>query len=274
VSRHGAARVEELPNGLQVVCQSRVELRQFYADIFEKEVYLRHGITLGGGARVFDVGANVGLFTLFVQQRWPDSTVFAFEPAPPLYEILRGNVARYGPRVRCFNCGLSQRAGRAAFTFYPNSSGMSSFHADAAEERQALTAILDNERRRGDAEVGGLMQYLDDYLAVRLEARPFTCELETLSGVMREQGVPTIDLVKIDVQKSEWEVLQGIAERDWPKIRQLAIEVHDRAGRLAAITGALSARGYEVAAEQDELYHGSEIWNLYAVRRPAAGEAL
>jgi phthiocerol/phenolphthiocerol synthesis type-I polyketide synthase E len=271
VSQRGATgRVEELPNGLQVICQSRVELRQFYADIFEKEIYLRHGVTLGAGACVFDVGANIGLFTLFVQQRWPDSVVYAFEPAPPLYDILQGNVARHGPQVRTFNCGLSDRAGRAAFTFYPNSSGMSSFHADLTEERQALAAILENERRGGDAEVAGLMPYLDDYLAVRLEARPFTCQLETLSAMIRAQGVSRIDLVKIDVQKSEWQVLQGIAEEDWPKIRQFAMEVHDRAGRLAEITALLGARGYEVTSEQDELYHQSELWNLFAVRRAEA----
>ncbi len=57
---------EELPNGLLIAYQSRGELAHFYEDIFEKHVYLRNGITLEQGDTVFDVGANIGLFTLFL----------------------------------------------------------------------------------------------------------------------------------------------------------------------------------------------------------------
>jgi FkbM family methyltransferase len=47
--------------------------------------------------------------------------------------------------------------------------------------------------------------------------------------VIREGRVGRIDFLKIDVQKSEFDVLAGTDEADWPKIRQLVIEVQDRA---------------------------------------------
>ena len=43
-----------------------------YKEVFEDEVYLKHGITLEDGAVVFDVGANIGLFTLFAQPQVSD----------------------------------------------------------------------------------------------------------------------------------------------------------------------------------------------------------
>jgi 31-O-methyltransferase len=42
----------------------------------------------------------------------------------------------------------------------------------------------------------------------------------------------------VDVERAELAVLRGVAPRDWPAIRQVAIEVHDSAGgtkELAAV---------------------------------------
>ena len=111
-------RRHTLPNGLEVAYQSKAELLQFYDDIFEKGVYTRHGITLREGACVFDVGANIGMFTLFVASQVPGARIFAFEPAPPLFAILSATAAPFGDRVALFNCGLSSRAGNAELTFY------------------------------------------------------------------------------------------------------------------------------------------------------------
>jgi len=262
----GSGTVQTLPNGLRVVCQTRFELKHFYDDIFEKQVYVQNGITLADGACVLDVGANIGLFAIFVQEKWPDSFVYAFEPAPPLFELLQKNVARYGSNVRCFNCGLSHRSGKISFTFYPNSSGMSSFYADREEEKEVLMAVLENEAQKGSPEVEDLMPHLDEYLAMRLETETFECHLATLSGVIREHGIEQIDLIKIDAQKSEWDILQGLEDGDWRKVRQFVLEVHDFEGRLARISELLKARGYDVSTQQDELYQGSKMHNLYALR--------
>jgi phthiocerol/phenolphthiocerol synthesis type-I polyketide synthase E len=269
MSWSGSGSIQTLPNGLRVRCQTRFELQHFYADIFEHEVYVRHGITLADDARVVDIGANIGLFSVYVQERWPESAVLAFEPAPPLFHLLQQNVARYGANVRCFNLGISNRSGTISFTYYPNSSGMSSFYADREEERQALTRICENEAREVDPAVAGLLPHLDDYLAMRLETETFQCEVRTLSQVLCEQGIERVDLLKIDAQKSEWDILQGLEEADWPRVGQLVAEVHDFDGRLRQMTELLSARGFAVVTEQDPLYRQSQMHNLYAVRASA-----
>jgi len=68
-----------LPNGLDVAYQSRAELGHFYEDIFEKRVYVGNGVTLREGDIVFDVGANIGLFTLFISTNYKDVTVYRSE---------------------------------------------------------------------------------------------------------------------------------------------------------------------------------------------------
>ena len=64
-------------------------------------------------------------------------------------------------------------------------------------------------------------------LAERLTNKTFTCQFKTISDVIRENHLERIDLLKIDVEKSEEDVLAGIHEDDWTKIKQLVVEVHD-----------------------------------------------
>jgi phthiocerol/phenolphthiocerol synthesis type-I polyketide synthase E len=258
-----------LPNGLAVAYQVKAELRQFYEDIFERQVYLRGGITLAPDAVVFDVGANIGLFSLFVGQVCPGAHVFAFEPAPPLAEILAANAAIAACTVTLCPYGLGARSGSASFTFYPHSSGLSSFYPDPTAEAAALRRLIANQLERGGRPgIETLRGYEDELVRERLRGETLTCAVRTLSEVVREHAVSRIDLLKVDVEKSEADVLQGIAPADWPKIRQAVVEVHDVAGRLRGLEELFVAHGFAVSSEQDDLYRGSDRYNLYARRLP------
>jgi FkbM family methyltransferase len=255
-----------LPNGMEVMQFNPVETDHFYHDIFETQVYARNGVDIPDEAIIFDVGANIGLFSLFAHERAPGAQIYAFEPAPPVFEALRRNTERAGAKVKLFNAGLSDRAGRKALTFYPNSTGMSSFHADRDEEKAALRAIIENQLESAGDGSGALLGQLEDILDYRFREQVVDCEMRTLSDVIRECGVPRVDLLKIDVQKCEHEVIRGIDDEHWPQIRQIVIEVHDLDDRVAQVTSLLESRGFRVAVEQDALYRGSVISNLYAIR--------
>lgn len=255
-----------LPNGMVVIPQSRVEAEHFYEDIFEKRIYLRHGVTLQSGDCVFDVGGNIGMFALFAHRHAPGARIHTFEPAPPLFHRLRTNLALNGVAARAFNVGIADGERSARFTFYPNSSGMSSFYADAEEERAVLRVMMRRQRQHGVPEMDTLLEYGDELLDERFRAVEMECRLRPLSAVIREEGVERIDLLKVDVQKAELDVLRGIEDRDWPRIRQVVMEVHDLGGRVDEVSGLLRARGFRVAVEQDEAVEGSILFNLFAVR--------
>ncbi|MET8578122.1 FkbM family methyltransferase [Streptomyces sp. NPDC005012] len=255
-----------LPNGLTVWHQNEAETRHFYEDIFDHRTYAKNGISIPDGATVVDVGGNIGLFSLFAHYEAKDVRVFTFEPAPPMFELLSRNVAEHGVDATLFNIGVSDGEATANFTFYPRSSGMSSFHPDEAEEKHNLRTIIANQQKDGaDAETARLASS-DELIDVRFEAVEFTATLRPLSAVIREQGIERIDLIKIDVQKSERQVIDGIDEADWPKIQQMVLEVHDADGEVERLAEQLRGYGFTVTAEQDELYVGTDIHNIYAVR--------
>jgi len=212
------------------------------------------------------VGANIGLFSLFAHHECRNPRIFAFEPAPPVFELLRSNLASYGVDANLFRCGVSDRRRTEQLTFYPHSTGMSSFRANKEEEKDVLRAIIQNQLQDGMAGMDEVMPHMNDILDERFRETSFECELVTLSDVIASHAVERIDLVKIDVQKCELEVLEGIQDAHWQRIRQIVIEVHDIDGRVAHVRDMLQQRGYRVHVEQELLYRTSSICNLYAIR--------
>ncbi|HXU46443.1 MAG TPA: amino acid adenylation domain-containing protein, partial [Thermoanaerobaculia bacterium] len=256
----------ELPNGLAVVQRNRTETEFLYDEIVRRESYFRHGIELSPGARVFDVGANIGMFVLEVARRCPDAEIYAFEPIPPTFEILRHNVALHAPRARLFDCALGEAEGEAEFTHFPHLSLISGRFPDARRERRVVGGFA--RRELAASEQGGEISdsMVDELLDVRLNHERYARPLETLSGILRETGVDRVDLLKLDVEKSEEAVLDGIALEDWPKIRQAVVEVHDEDGRLGRIVRGFERHGFEVTVEQEEALHGSGLHQVFARR--------
>ena len=260
----------KLPNNMAVVQQNKHETDFFYQQIFVDQTNFKHGITLKDGACVFDVGANIGFFTLFVQQIWKGMRVLAFEPIPAIFETLQVNTSLYGNLqggdTKLFQCGLAEASGEVEFTFYPNSTSQSGRYGDEADEREVLRSIIANVKPETGNGGEPTDQYLEALVESRLTGEKIACQLRTLSEIIREEGIELIDLLKIDVEKSELDVLAGIAADDWQKIHQIVIEAHDVDGHLARLVQLLSDQGYRVIAEQDEYLNGSNLYNVYATR--------
>ena len=254
-----------LPNGMTVIHQNQSETYFMYREVFEEASYLAPEIMLPRSACVFDVGANIGLFSLQVGQAVEDATVYAFEPIPATYDCLRLNAELYPADVRTFNCGVSRENGEATFTYYPHVSLISGRYADAGEEQDVLKAFLRNQQQEGAIATALSGEQLDELLEDRLAHEQVTCRLRTLSDVIREEGIEQIDLLKIDVEKSELDVLAGLEDEDWKKVRQIVMEVHDVGGLREQVTALLEKRGFEVVARQEDLLEDTDLYKLFAI---------
>jgi amino acid adenylation domain-containing protein/FkbM family methyltransferase len=263
-----------LPNGMAIVQQNKNETDYQYREIFTQESYLRHGITLKKDMCVFDVGANIGMFTLFIGERCPRARIYAFEPIAEVCHSLRINAELYGTEVKVFEYGISDEEREETFTFYPRQSMMSgvSEYADAAYEKEVVKLSMRNEQQQGHAEgMELLLAEADELLDKRFGERAEHCQLRRLSEVMRAESVTRIDLLKIDVQGAEMDVLRGIDENDWNRIGQVVLEVHDRKGgasegRLERARKLLEAYGFAVVVNQEDMLTGTDRFNVYAVR--------
>jgi FkbM family methyltransferase len=249
------------------------ETRFLHDEIFVDEVYLRGGIVLRERAVVFDVGANIGMFSLFVGARCPSAQVYAFEPVPEVFAKLAQNVDARGLTVRPFNFGLSDRDQDVSFYYYPDISIMSCRHdyTNWDNEIDLIKRYVANERENGPP---GRAEHLAEVEGLADKDFEFTerrCRLRTISAVIDEVGVDTIDLVKIDVQRAEYDVLKGIEARHWPLIQQISMEVHDEAGsptdgRVQQVTRRLADEGFQVKVEVEEMLRDTGRYAVYAIR--------
>ncbi|MGA9770154.1 MAG: FkbM family methyltransferase, partial [Blastocatellia bacterium] len=253
-----------LPNKLEIAQLNKNETDLLYKELFEERGYLKHGIALGDGACVFDVGANIGLFTLFVHSQVRNATIFAFEPIPTTYDVLSANVDLYGLNTKLFQCGVSSKSGEAQFTFYPKVSASSGMYANAAREESVTRAFMANQDER-------LAKFADELMEGRFEAQTFQCKLRTLSEVISENPVERIDLLKVDVEKSELEVLRGLSDEDWGKVKQIVMEVHDSDDRIASISALLKNHGFDFVLDQDASFANTGLYHIYAIH-PTRGD--
>ena len=254
--------LHRLPNNLEVTYLNSNEADAVYREIFEDQSYSKYGITFRDGDCVFDVGANIGLFTLFIHEKCRAPRVYAFEPIPATFDKLRNNMALYDLDVKLFDYGLSSQAKETEITFYPNWSTMSGAYANVQEDEEITRTYLNNLTA---GELPG--EEISDILEGRFKTESVRCRMHTLSEVISEHQIQRIDLLKVDVEKSELDVLRGIEQDDWSKISQIVLEVHDCDRRLETIKTLLIHHGFNVVVDQDKLLENTGLYNLYAVKR-------
>jgi amino acid adenylation domain-containing protein/FkbM family methyltransferase len=263
--------IHVLPDGSPVAHLNRSETDYIYNEIFALQAYLRHGIAVNDGDCILDVGANIGLFTLFASRLARNLRIIAFEPNPAAFACLQANAEAWGAGVKCQPFGISSENRSADLTFFEGMSLLSGFYADAAAERAMVQTYLSNQQA-GPAADPQLAAQVGQLIDGRLQAKLVPARLRTLSSVIAEEGIERIDLLKVNVEKSELDVLRGLGAADWPKIRQLVVEV-DRSDYLPPITELLERQGFECLSEQDPLLRDTEICYVYAIR-PQDGRRL
>lgn len=227
------------------------------SEIVDERTYLQHGIEVGPGDVVIDAGANVGVAAAFFASECRVAEVHSFEPVPANHELLARNVERL-PAVRTYEFGLAEREATASFVYYEGAAAMSSSYADPERDREMVGRVL--------ADLGLGEEAIRLRLESSFEPARVECRLRPLSAVIDEQGIDRVDLLKIDVERAELDVLNGIEDRHWPLVKQVVAEVHDEEGRLAEVRRLLAGRGLAVTVDQDERMRSTGVFVLYARR--------
>lgn len=127
---------------------------------------------------IFDIGANIGWYSLNLARMFPNTTIYAFEPIPATYGFLLANIGlNQATQVRPHNFGFSDREGELTFYFNPRESG-------------GASAV--------DLQGTGLAQKVE-------------CKVQRLDSFVARTGT-RVDFIKCDVEGAELFVLNGAAE--------------------------------------------------------------
>ena len=263
---------------MRVACLQRHEVRLVNREI---QSYFPHGFHINPGDTVFDVGANIGLFSLAACVRCDYKLrAYAFEPVRAVFDLLSTNIERHALSdvVKTLNFGLSSETKAVQLAFYPKAPVLSTVYPDESADIQAMMgAILRSMIYLEEAPVAlkclrwlpqplrrGLVQAA---LKRTLRRETVTCEMRTISDFVRDRQIQRIDYLKIDVERAELDVLEGVDPDDWRKIERVVVEVHDIQDRLRTITSLLSQRGLDkIVISQTPTLIDTNIFVVFATR--------
>ena len=93
----------------------------------------------------------------------------------------------------------------------------------------------------------------------------FDVPIKTVSGIMKEQKLDQVHLLKIDVERGELAVLQGIESDDWSRISQIVMEVHEDMFTHSDLKHHLQELGFKhFFQEQSAILKGTSLLSIYA----------
>jgi FkbM family methyltransferase len=195
------------------------------------------GLIPAGGV-VWDIGANVGFYTLIASRLIGDGRVFAFEPLPENQAAIRRNLALNEiANVELVEVALSDREGSAQLEM----------HASPTWAKLDTTA---DTTFKGDSAVAG-----------RVEVAVSTLDAQLAR-------LPAPNVVKMDIEGAEVAALRGAA-RLLSEVRPTLIcEFH---GTNRAVTDLLREHRYEVrTVETPEIEPQDAAWHAHALATPLA----
>ncbi len=252
-----------LPDGRVVVAPSAGEAQYLWEDIFVHDSY-GSPVIYPSEAVIVDVGAHIGLYTLYALSAAQSGRVVAIEPAPVLFDALKRNTVNHRERVAYYAAAAGESDGTASLTYYPKLSGMSSLRADAKADASLLRKIIHNliEVR---PEANSLLKELDEIVSERLVGHAVDCTVRRLESILDEAAPERIDVLKIDVQRYEEPVLSGVGNA-WGRVKQVVVEVHDENGALERIDGFLHDKGFKTWAKQQPIHAETPVRFIVGVK--------
>jgi FkbM family methyltransferase len=207
------------------------DIEYIYNEIFLGRGYDHARIRLPERPTIIDVGANVGLFTIWAARNYGARTILSYEASPTTHECLVQNVARHvssaTTTATCHNLAVSSQAGRELVLHQP-------------PWNSGFSTILD----------GSKLPWVDE-LRDKGELHTHKVPSTTVSREMAERGLASVDLLKIDVEGYFMEVLEGIAPADFAKVRNIVMEAEyaEALGHTAdSLCALLRDKGYAVEA--------------------------
>lgn len=169
------------------------------AEIFKwKEYKASESIIKNNKNPILDVGAHIGVFSLYAKAINPEARVYALEPEKNNFDLLKKNLdANKFFDVKTFNIALAERTCKRDL-----------FISDDNINHSLLPELGENQ----------------DLPRVSIQAYSF-------GDFLSQQKILKVGLLKMDIEGGEYEILENMSSEDFSKIENIILEYHEYKGR-------------------------------------------
>lgn len=167
-------------NDIKMSCDLTKDIQRqiYFFGGYEEELTQIWSDMSGESSTIFDVGANVGLYSLLAARKKPTALVHAFEPTPALVEIIKTNLKLNGLQNVVLNMAAVGQAPGQAFLHRC---------AGANQSNEGMNFV--SQTGQDEFDVATEVVALDDY-----------CQ---------QRGITSIALLKMDIEGSEYNAILG-----------------------------------------------------------------
>lgn len=188
-----------------------------FRDIFLDDTYELASFDVGTNPLIIDIGANVGLFSLYAALRFRNPNIYAYEPLTANIKLLNENTTMNSRflTVHAFQKAVSNSPGEIML----NCAGAT------ADDFSTMASICTNA-----AEIS--------------VAVPAT----TLKEIFEDNGIDKCDLLKLDCEGAEYAILYNCPPAYLSRISHICMEVHqgDEPGQnIGAMINFLNENGFK-----------------------------
>ena len=179
-----------LRNGIVLTAPPHTDLSFLFQEIWIDKIYSPAGYRISPNDNVIDIGANIGVFSLYAATVASETKVYAFEPFPENADYLRQNVNDSKiTNIKIEEKAVARRANKRNLEI--TESGIT--HS-LSENENPLDAV--------------------------------SVECTTLDEILEQ--IPRCDLLKIDCEGSEYEIIYACSPSNLKKIHRIVGEYHYR----------------------------------------------
>lgn len=166
---------------------------------------------------IVDCGANIGLATVYLKNKFPDATIIAIEPEPSNFELLKKNTERYD-NIHCLRSGVWNKSTNLKIT-------------DHNRGNWGFTVEETNE------------------------TEPGCIPAISIDEIMCKYKLDQIDILKMDIEGSEQKVFESNTEKWLPFVKVMVVEFHDATVKNCAKTfyKAIEPYDYETKTHRESV---------------------
>jgi len=236
-TKQGMFIAMKVPKGFQLMDNSNVSIAMFGGirkDSLRREPATVEWVKGMKNGVLFDVGANVGAYSLIASRHNPNLKVYAFEPMHKNYYALIENIIvnSLSEKIVALNCAIS------------SDDGFQNFNCSSLKIGSALSALGEPIDYKGDLFCPEFIQHIYAF---------------SIDNLVFKHGLPAPDYVKIDVDSIEYEIVIGMQTCLSECIRSVLIEGDKR--QYEKFDSLIRSKGFSLISVEEHAVTNNYIYD-------------
>jgi len=211
--------IYKLRNGVHYKIKARELHRYMITESWIHKCYTKY-FEVEDDYIVFDIGANIGAFSMLAAHYAKNGMVYSFEPEKESFGLLKENVDLNNfKNIELINKAVSNKTGISNFYISNTNAGGHSLYSSRADKKITIPTISFEE-------------------------------------FIEKNKIKKIDFLKMDCEGCEYDILYNCSNETFKKIKYISMETHKIEGKSKAIEMAefLRMKGFMVIREDEFIY--------------------